>query len=174
MKIRRAAWISTGLCFFLFSGCASQVTKSPDQPKPEVRALREIAVEMSPQAVQKVADDVTFEIGVLRGRLQHALASRELIAPDGDFDLRVVIKDVRVRGAAAAVWLGFMAGDDHLIGDAYVVDRNGDTVYTYTAEASYALGGFAGGDNTTRINWLYDKFSEIVSDELVVKRDAKE
>ena len=174
MNTRRTVCASLVLCLFLLPGCASQVTKPSGQPKPEIRALQKISVEMSPQAVQKVADDVTFDLTTLRAKLQDALESRELVAPDGDFDLRVVVKDVRVRSTASAVWLGFMAGDDHLIGDAYVLNREGNTVYTYTAEASYALGGFAGGDDSTRINWLYEKFSEIVSDELVSKRDEKE
>lgn len=61
-----------------------------------------------------------------------------------------------------------------MTGDAIVLDRNGESVYTYNANVSYALGGFGGGDDTTRVNWLYEKFSEIVSDELVKMRDRKE
>lgn len=155
-------------------GCASQVTKSGSLPKPEVRALQNVSLEMSPQAVQKIADDVEFDMESFKGVLMDALQSRELVAPDGDFDLNVVINEVRVRGTGAAVMLGFLAGDDHIKGDAIVLNRQGEEVYTYSANASYALGGFAGGDDKTRVNWLYEKFSEIVADELVTKRDEKE
>jgi hypothetical protein len=156
------------------SGCASQVIKSSESPKPEIRALQNVTVEMSPDAVQKIADDVEFDIDTFLATLRSALESRQLIAPDGDFDLNVVINDVRVRGTASAVMLGMFAGDDHLIGEAIILNRSGEVVYTYTAEASYALGGFAGGVDSTRLEWLYGKFSEIVSDELVVKRDEEE
>lgn len=158
----------------LVSGCASQVTKPTDTPRPEIRALRHVTLEMSPQAVRKIADDVAFDMNKFKEVLVEALESRQLIASDGDFDLNVVIKEVRIRGTGSAVWLGFLAGDDHVTGDAIVLDRTGEAVYTYKANASYALGGIAGGDDSTRVNWLYKKFSEIVSDELATKRDEKE
>ena len=162
------------LSVLLVSGCATQVTKSPDSAKPEIRALQNISVEMSPDAIQKIAKDVAFDIDTFSVTLREALESRQLVASDGDFDLKVMITDVRVRGTASAVMLGIFAGDDHLIGDAIVLNRDGEVVYTYTAEASYSLGGFAGGDDSTRLEWLYGKFSELVSDELVIKKAEKD
>ena len=35
-------------------------------------------------------------------------------------------------------------------------------------------GGFGGGVDSTRLEWLYGEFSELVSDELVTKRDEKD
>ena len=174
MNMNRTSLVSIVVALLLLPGCASQITKPAEGMKPEVRALRHVTVETSPQAVQKVADDVAFDVDALSVALQEALASRQLVALDGDFDLKVVIKDVRVRGTTSAVWLGFMAGDDHLIGDAIVLNRDGEEVYRYTAEASYAMGGLAGGDDSVRLKWLYDKFSEIVSEELATKRNEKE
>ncbi|MFC1681115.1 hypothetical protein ACFL1S_04900 [Pseudomonadota bacterium] len=158
----------------LLAGCAGQVTQSTEAPKPEVRSLRNVSLEMSPKVVKKIANDVEFDIGVFKSVLMEALNSRQLLASDGDFDLNVVINEVRIRSTGSAVLFGFLAGDDHVTGEAIVLDRKGEAVYTYNANASYALGGFGGSDDTTRINWLYKKFSEIVSDELVEKRDTKE
>jgi hypothetical protein len=174
MKVKQLLVISAVTCLLSLTSCASQVIKSPESPKPQIKALQNITVETSPQAVQKIADDVEFDIDTFLTTLRNALDSRELLAADGDFDLNVVIHDVRVRGTASAIMLGFFAGDDHLIGDAIILNRSGEVVYTYTAEASYALGGFVGGVDSTRLEWLYGKFSEIVSDELVVNRDEKE
>lgn len=170
-KIKVVSLFFSSLLLF---GCASQVTKPTDSPKPEVRALRTVSLELSPDAVQKIANDVEFDMESFKSVFIEALESRQLIASDGDFDLNVVINEVRVRGTGSAVWLGFLAGDDHITGDAIVLNHEGEEVYTYTANASYALGGFAGGDDATRVNWLYEKFSEIVADELRTKRDEKE
>ena len=75
-----------------------------------------MTVEMSPNAKQKLAKDVGFDIDMLLATLRQDLELRQLIASDGDYDLKVMINDVRVRDTASAVLLGFLAGDDHLIG----------------------------------------------------------
>ena len=174
MKATRTSLIIVVLTLLVLPGCASKVTQSPQAIKPEIRALRNVTAEVTPQAELKIAGDVEFKIDTLVAALREALKSSGLVAPDGDYDLKVAIKDVRVRSTGSAVMLGFLAGDDHLVGDAIVLNRNGDVVYTFEAEASYALGGFAGGQDSTRMNWLYEKFSDLVSEELVAKRDEKE
>src|SRR5262249_21873940 len=103
----------------LLSACASQVVE-PDTattPKPTVKALESFTVELSPKAKEQLADDVKFDTSVLRSKLDRALKDKGLIATDGDFRLKVVVSDVRVRGTFNAVMWGFMAGDDHLNGD---------------------------------------------------------
>ena len=144
MKTKQIVGVSFIVALLILTGCASQVIKSSEQPKPVIKAIQNLTVEMSPQAKQKIANDVEFDIDTLLATLRTALDSRQLLASNGDFDLNVVINDVRVRGTASAVMLGFLAGDDHLIGDAIVLNRNGEEVYSYTAEASYALGGIRG------------------------------
>ena len=169
MNIKQISTIVAILALFLVTGCTTQVTRSSEASTVKVRALKNVTAEMSPQAIQKVADGVNFDINRLHATLRTALKSKQLIADDGDYDLKVVIKDVRIRSTGSAVMFGIFAGDDHLFGDAIVLDKSGEAVYTYTAKASYALGGFAGG-SSTRIDWLYEKFAELVSDELDAKR----
>ena len=173
MTMKRAILIHIILLFCLLTGCTSRVVKS-EGPTPEVRALQNVTVEISPHAVVKVAGSVDFDAKMLSWVLEEALNSRELMASNGDFDLKVVISDVRVRSTASAVWLGMLAGDDHLIGDAIILNRNGDEVFTFTVEAVYAWGGITSGGDSTRVYWLYEKFSDTVTDELVAKREKKE
>jgi hypothetical protein len=78
----------------------------------------------------------------------------------------VTIEHVRVRSIAAAVILGFMAGADSIDGYVRVYDARGRQVHGYKVNASYALGGYAGGQDSMRMNWLYDKFSELAVAEL--------
>ena len=93
------------------------------------------------------------------------------MSPDGDYRLKVVVNDIRVRSTFNAVMWGFMAGNDHLTGDAVVLNLAGEPVYDFEASASYALGGFGGGQDSSRMNWLYEEFSEIIADELVQKKE---
>ena len=95
-----------------------------------------------------------------------------MIASDGDFRLKVVVTDIRVRNTFNAVMWGFMAGDDHLRGDVVVQNLAGEPVYNFDAGASYALGGFAGGQDASRINWLYEEFSEMIANELLLQKGS--
>jgi hypothetical protein len=160
----------------LLTACASQVLESDatNKPKPTVRALESFSVELSPKAKEQLADDVKFDSATLSRTLDRALKAKGLIAPDGDFRLKVVVTDVRVRGTFSAVMWGFMAGDDHLNGDSIILRQEGDeAVYEFKVKTSYALGGFAGGQDAMRMDWLYEEFSKKVADKLVALRDAK-
>jgi hypothetical protein len=60
---------------------------------------------------------------------------------------------------------GFLAGDDHIEGDVLVRASDGGKLQEFSVSASYAFGGFAGGDET-RMNWLYESFAERMTEEL--------
>jgi hypothetical protein len=160
----------------LLPACASQVIEADaaNTEKPTVKALESFSVELSPKAKEQLADDVKFDLNSLSRKLELALKARNLINPDGDFRLKVVVTDVRVRGTFSAVMWGFMAGDDHLNGDSALLRKEGDeSVYQFKVKTSYALGGWAGGQDAMRIDWLYEEFSKKVADKLVTLRDTK-
>jgi hypothetical protein len=177
MTVRNAAVLRSFAAAIVLglSACASQVSRSPEAagatPEP-VRALSSFTVSMSPQANAQLADNLKFDIGALRTKVGLALESRNLVASDGDFELAVVVDDIRVRGTFTAVMFGFMAGDDHLNGTATL--RRGDkTLGSFGIKTSWALGGFAGGQDDARMGWLYEEFAKQLADELVARRDAK-
>src|SRR5262249_51715199 len=141
---------------WLLGGCASQVVE-PDAAttsKPAVKALESFSVELSPKAKEQLADDVKFDPRALEAKLDRALRNKGLIATDGDFRLKVIVSDVRVRGTFNAVVWGFMAGDDHLNGDSVLFRKeiDDDPVYQFKVKTSYALGGFAGGQDAMRMD----------------------
>ena len=110
---------ATLVAISFLTACASQVVE-PDAAtttRPLVKALRGFSVELSPKAKEQLADDVKFDVNALYKKLEITLARAQLIADDGDYRLKVVVTDVRVRGTFSAVMWGFMAGDDHLNGD---------------------------------------------------------
>ena len=163
------------LCLSILAvvGCSSQVTRpdGADADRPVIRALQGFTVEMSPDARTQLADNVKFDIDALTSTLERTLESRGLVTSDGDYRLKVVVNDIRVRSTFNAVMWGFMAGNDHLQGDAIVLNLEGEPKYEFGASASYALGGFGGGQDSSRMNWLYEEFSEMIADELSKKRD---
>ena len=174
MNKLRSVVIPLLLCFI--GGCASQVVE-PDAAttsKPVVKALESFSVELSPKAREQFADNDRFNPKALETTLDRILRNKGLIATDGDFRLKVVVSDVRVRGTFNAVMWGFMAGDDHLNGDSILLRKEGDeSVYQFKVKTSYALGGFAGGQDAMRMDWLYDEFSKNITDRLVALRDVK-
>jgi hypothetical protein len=47
-----------------------------------------------------------------------------------------------------------------------VLDPTGKTLRSFDVSASYAFGGFAGGQDSIRVNYLYEKFAELTRDQL--------
>lgn len=160
------------LSLFAIAGCSSHVMRleSADATRPVVKALKDFRVEMSPEAELQLAEDVEFDMNALRANLQITLEGKNLIAPDGNYRLKVVVNDIRVRSTFSAVMWGFMAGDDHLRGDVVVLNLAGEQVFNFLASASYAWGGLGGGQDSSRMNWLYEEFSEVIANELLKKQ----
>jgi hypothetical protein len=128
---------------------------------------------MSPNSSAQLADNLKFDIGTLRGMIDKSLQSQRLIAADGEFELKVLIDDIRVRGTFSAIMFGFMAGDDHLYGTATLRRRDGQALGSFAVKVSYALGGLGGGQDGSRLGWLYEEFAKKLTQELVERRDAK-
>jgi len=174
-KLDRTLRLLLAVAVLALAGCASQVTRTEpaNVAREPVRALASFDVAMSPNSSAQLADNLRFDIAALRSTIQRALESKNLIAADGDFDLKVVVDDIRVRGTFSAIMFGFMAGDDHLNGTATLVRRDGKTLGTFGVKTSWALGGLAGGQDSARMTWLYEEFAKMLASELVERRDAK-
>jgi hypothetical protein len=174
MKLRALRWAGM-VAVLALSACASQVARQPeaaDAAREPVRALSTYSVTMSSQAKAQLTDNLKFNIDTLRSRIGQALDAKGLVAQDGDFEMQVVVDDIRVRGTFSAVMFGFMAGDDHLYGT--VTLRRGDKALgSFGIKTSWALGGIAGGQDDARLGWLYEEFAKQLAEELAARRDAK-
>jgi hypothetical protein len=170
----RRGWLLAAFALAL-SGCASQVTRdeTAGMPREPVRALSSFDVVMSATSTAQMADNLKFDIEALRSTMRRTLESKQLVAADGDFEMKVVVDDIRVRSTFNAIMWGFMAGDDHLNGSVTLTRRDSNASNNFGVKASWALGGFAGGQDSARLTWLYEEFSKKIADELVERRDAK-
>jgi len=168
--------IAVALLMAALGGCASQVTRPPEEPSKEpIRALASFDIEISQKckATMSEAETQKFDVATLKGVIQRALDAEHLVAPDGDFKLKLVIDELRVRGTFNAIFWGFMAGTDQLNGTAAITRLDERPVGSFKIGTSYGLGGFAAGQDSARMSWLYEEFSKVLTKELVALRDRK-
>ena len=95
------------------------------------------------------------------------------MSPDGDFKLTVTIDGLRVRCTFDAIMLGFMVGTEQLNRTATLTRLDGRPVGDFKVSTSYGLGGFGGGQDSSRLAWLYEEFAKMLTQELVALRDQK-
>ena len=174
-----------GVQALLFSGCASGYQRSStpapatamlsDHPK-ETGAFTAVNLELTADMKAKLKDTLKFDEKALHHTIELALTNNHLLNVDQKQPgrvLNIAVTDVRVRNTFNAVMWGFMSGNDHILGEATVKDSSGAVADQFTVKASYALGGIAGGQDTTRMNWLYEAFAKEVVKALGGDPDAK-
>lgn len=171
-KFRRIACV---LVLATLAGCASQVTRTPESmaAREPVRALTSFEIAISPavKASMDAAETQKFDVAAFRAVIQRTLDAARLMAPDGDFKLTVTVDELRVRSTFNAIMWGFMAGSDTLNGTATLTRLDGRPAGSFKVGTSYALGGFAGGQDNSRVVWLYEEFAKLLTKELVALRD---
>lgn len=151
-----------------FTGCASSVTRDPTtQPSgfrlSSVNPVAEVTVTLSPEAQEKLKDNLKFDPEELRKHVERALAGSALLDASQKGQLPVVevmVTSIRVRSNFSAVMWGAMAGRDNIQGDVIVRDTAGKILDRFKVSASYALGGLAGGQDSARMGWMYEEFAK--------------
>ncbi|MDP1863735.1 MAG: DUF4410 domain-containing protein [Thiobacillus sp.] len=159
---------------FILAGCASGVTRAPSASAERVSApaysqFASVSLSMSAAAKEKALENLKFNPDELLSHVKRALDSRSLISASGNPQLpriEVVVKDMRVRSNFSAIMWGFMAGSDSIEGEIVLTDALGKEIDRFVVSTSYALGGIAGGQDGTRMSWLYEKFAEETVKEL--------
>jgi len=152
-------------------GCASGVKRDGEAgpaTAAATAALKYSTVDLHLDAKAKalLPDNVKFNPDTLKGTIERLLKAKQLLAGDSDYRIEVEITDLRVRSHFAAVMFGFMAGSDSVTGNVYVLEKTGRRVHKYEVSVSYALGGLAGGQDETRMGWLYEEFARVAVNEL--------
>jgi hypothetical protein len=151
--------------------CATDVQHYADVPTAHIveaaESIKSVTVTLSPDGQRDFADNSAFDQNALLANVQRVLQAKQLYsATTGGDTLETQITAIRVRSTFNAVMWGFMAGSDNLRGDVYVRDPSGKLVNHFSVYASYALGGFVGGVRSVRWGWLYNKFAELVAQNL--------
>ncbi len=166
--------IGTLFLITLATGCASGVTRESAESANRVRIsadnqVSDVSVSLTEEAKKKVPDNLKFNPEELRNHIHRAMEAKSLLNSGAKGTLPVLhveIKDFRVRSNFSAVMFGFMAGSDSITGDIVIKDTGGGEIDRFEVTTSYALGGFAGGQDAARMGWLYEKFAEETINEL--------
>jgi len=135
----------------------SRVLLTPTNPASDV------SISLSDEVTTKTANDSKFNQDELLAHVKRALETQDLLTsaatgPSQSIEIRIT--KVRVRGTFSAVMWGFMAGADSISGDVTLKNASGESVDTFHVSVSYALGGLAGGQESTRMDWMYEKFAQ--------------
>ena len=157
------------------SACASGVTRAPDaalqipqfdDPGEKAGAL---SISLSDEAKKDAAENQKFDPKELLATVRRTLKVDNLISPRPNPNLsaiEITVTSVRVRSNLSAIMFGFMAGNDHVDGDVVVRAPDGTEMQRFGVSASYALGGLAGGQDSARLDWIYQTFAERMTEEL--------
>lgn len=153
------------------TACAGGVKQTSVENKQYLttQPARQVSINLNDEAKQKLAENLKFNQVALLDHVKRALTAQNLLdeqKADAKNTVEIVIKDFRVRSNFSAVMFGFMAGNDSITGDVVLRDAAGKEVNKFEVSASYALGGLAGGQDETRMSWLYEKFAELTVENL--------
>ena len=160
--------VSAVLIVAVMSGCASSV-KREGSMSPHAAAVTKFSsanVTMTPEAQKKLADNIKFSQTELAATVMRTLEANQQVDKAATASLDISITDFRVRGTFSAVMFGVLAGTDSLEGTATAKDSAGNVLRKFSVSASYGLGGWGGGQDSARLNWLYEDFAKKVSEEL--------
>jgi hypothetical protein len=154
----------------MLTGCAAGVSRPKAEAEVEDKfccttqsPVGEVEVSLTEAGREDFKDNTQFDPDKLEDYLERALESRSLLKEESDTELPYVvveIKDIRVRSGFNAMIFGFMAGNDHLVGDVVVKDAEGTEIDRFEVSSSYAFGGLAGGQDSVRLDWLYKSFAD--------------
>ena len=160
-------------------GCSSTVTydgAAAGAPPPKLANPNVAAVDirLSDQARKLQVDNLAFDPEALRRMVERTLDLNGLLAKDAGQRLAIEITDMRVRHIVAAVMLGALSGSDNVTGNVQVTGADGAVVAKFGVSASYAFGGLGGGQDSTRIGWLYEEFARQTAAALTGKVEVRE
>ena len=165
--VKLSRFIIFALCVTL-AACASSVKRPEDAAEYRYDGSKFCRVELtvSENATEDPDDRVRFDDKALQNMIQRKLEVCGVVDENSPKKVSIEITDIRVRSSFNAFMWGFMAGDDHIIGEVTLSGEDGKPQHTFNVSASYALGGFA-GMNETRMSWLFEKFSELTVEEIL-------
>jgi predicted component of type VI protein secretion system len=162
------------MAMIAISGCASGVrrtdsTASAQYLAPTGTQAKSVSISLSPEAQKKAPDNLKFNQDKLLETVRRSLVASQLLNENSDratATVDIVVTDMRARSNFTAGAFGFLAGADMLKGEVTLRDLSGKELNHFEVHADYALGGLAGGLDSTRMDWLYEKFAQLTLESL--------
>lgn len=166
-QVKRSQLACLFLSIFL-SGCQSFVKLHDDAHKAQqlitqANPLSDMTVVMTPEAQKKLDEGGKgFSMEKLLVVLRQRLEEKQLLDPKSANGgvAEMVIKDIHIRHAAAAVMLGFFAGADSVSGDLLIYGKDRTKNAGISFSYPMVLGGWAVADQERRFNFMYGGLAE--------------
>jgi len=161
--------VSIAAIALLCTACAGTAhrTEVPDHATAAgTLKVRGVEARVSPKASEQLPDNIKFDLNTLRSTVERSLSAANLEDAAATPTLELEITNVYIRGSFTAVVFGFFAGVDNITGNVRVLNPDGKVLRSFEVNASYALGGLAGGQDSIRLNYLYEKFADLTRDQL--------
>lgn len=152
------------------AGTAARKESTNNATAAGVLRVKTVDARVSPKAKEQLPDNIKFDLNTLGSTVERALSASKLQDAAGVNTLDVEVTNVYIRGTFTAVMFAVLAGADNISGDVRVLDPGGRVLRSFEVSASYAFGGFAGAQDSVRLNYLYEKFAGLTRDQL---RDQK-
>lgn len=166
--------LATAVLITTLAGCAASVKKeSGENSEPYFRTVDRhaaaVTLSLTPPVESKLDANKNFSRDEFLKVVKQTLEVKGILGNANEPSMPsidVVVTELRSRSTFAAVMFGFLAGNDSITGDVTVRDSAGEPLQRFSISASYALGGFAGGQENARMGWLYQKFADLAVAEL--------
>ncbi|MDH5232650.1 MAG: DUF4410 domain-containing protein [Gammaproteobacteria bacterium] len=172
MNIVKKLLVAT--CIAMLAACSTSV-KRLDDGNGETRAIQsqsiaEYNIHLTENAQQDQLNNREFREEELKRAISDVMRKNNLGSNEKNgktLVLDVQVTNIRVRSSFAAIMFGFLAGSDYIRGEVTLKDQTGKQYGQFLVSADYAFGGFAGGQNDVRMNWLYEAFAESLAKALL-------
>lgn len=173
MKKQMTLAITTAI---LLAGCASSVKKSPDTAVATIisssHQVASVSMSLSDEAKVQYKDNRKFSPDELLRQVRRGLDASSLLSlrENTRFPaLEIQVKELRVRSNLAATVFGSLAGPDFIVADVVLKDADAKILDRYEVTASYGFGGLSAGQDSVRMAWLYENFTNELMKELAKK-----
>lgn len=157
------------------AACASGVNKSTTSSNYQYQGQKfsSVKVSLNDNAQAKLQDNIKFDSQKFEQIISRTMQANGLIDTASGNRVDVQVTDIRVRSTFSAVMWGFMAGNDRVVGTVSLKQTSGAPVHEFEVSASYALGGWGGGQDDSRMNWLYEEFAKLTVNEIMGRKEGK-
>ena len=149
----------------LIQGCATEATRDSNAEPPLAQGVTQVQavhVTLTPEVQGQLYYNESIRPARVLGAMKRNLKARDMLGKPSDRHLpsiEIVINDIRARSRGTAIWVGFLAGEDRIVGDVIVRDPSGREIDRVSVQSTFAWGGPFGTD-PERMNYLYNAFAE--------------
>ena len=149
------------MCGAFASGCASTAVLKPQHSGYTYGGEKygKVVVKASDAVAKDTRKNVRIEEMAIDQKIITQLKVAGIYDESSTDTVQVLINSIYIRNTFNAVFWGFLSGVDSLKGTV-TLNQKDNQLAIFDVSASWGWGGTAGGQTSTRLEWLSKKFAE--------------